>query len=213
MIKAHCNKCQRETNQEILYTETTSWEDEIEEQRVILHGTDVYEMLKCCGCDSIILRHTEYFLDDPSPTFYQYPPAVSRPEPKWLHELNKIDDDELKIVYDLLKEIYSSLHNNSRRLATMGIRALIEHVMINKTGDKGTFSKNLEAFSSYGLISISQEDILNTVLEAGHASMHRAYSPSTEDLHTCMDIAESIIASVYIHPEKEKKLKTKIPKR
>jgi len=95
----------------------------------------------------------------------------------------------------------------------MGIRALIEHVMINKTGDKGSFSKNLESFAAYGLISLSQEDILNTVLEAGHATMHRAYSPSTEDLHTCMDITESIIASVYIHPEKAEKLKTKIPKR
>lgn len=211
MIKAHCNKCQRETNQEIICTETTSWEDEIDEG-VILYGKDVYEMLKCCGCDSIILRHQEYFCDEPSSTFHHYPPAISRPEPKWLHELNNIGD-EGRIIYELLKEIYSSLHNNSRRLATMGIRALIEHVMINKTGDKGSFSQNLEAFAAYGLISLSQEDILNTVLEAGHATMHRAYSPSPEDLHTCMDIAESIIASVYVHPKRAKLLKTKIPKR
>lgn len=219
MIKAHCNRCQRETNQEVLHTETFSWEEIIEEQQVILSGTDIYEMLKCCGCDSIILRHTEYFcgnLDQQGnllPTFHYYPPATSRPEPQWLHELNDINDDEKKINYDLLKEIYSSLHNNSRRLATMGIRALIEHIMIKKAGDKGSFAKNLDSFAAQGLISLSQEDILNTILEAGHATMHRAYSPSTEDLHTCMDITESIIASVYIHPEKAKILKTKIPKR
>ncbi len=50
---------------------------------------------------------------------------------------------------------------------------------------------------------------MKTILEAGHATIHRSYSPSTEDLHTCMDIAESIVASIYIHPEKANKLKGK----
>ena len=45
------------------------------------------------------------------------------------------------------------------------------------------------------------------------ATIHRSYSPSTEDLHTCMDIAESVVESVYIHPQKANALKKKIPKR
>jgi hypothetical protein len=217
IIKAHCNRCQGDTNQEVLHSETFSWEEDIEEHKFRISGTDIYEMLKCRGCDSIILRHTELFcgnLDEKGnllPTFHYYPPAISRPEPQWLHELNDISDDEKKLIHDLMKEIYSSLHNNSRRLATMGIRALIEHIMIKKAGDQGSFSRNLDSFAAQGHISLSQEDILNTVLEAGHATIHRAYSPSTEDLHTCMDITESIIESVYIHPDKAKILKKKIP--
>lgn len=136
-----------------------------------------------------------------------------RTEPKWLHELNTILDNEKEFIHDLMKDIYSSLHNNSRRLATMGIRALLEHIMINKAGDQGSFSKNIDSFAAEGYISLSQEEILKTILEAGHATIHRYYSPSTEDLHTCMDIAESIVASIYIHPEKANKLKDKIPKR
>jgi hypothetical protein len=219
IIKAHCNRCQGDTNQKVLHSETFSWEEDIEEHKFRISGTDIYEMLKCCGCDSIILRHTEWFsgnLDEQGnvyPVFHYYPPAISRTEPKWLHELDTILDDEKELIHDLMKEIYSSLHNNSRRLATMGIRALIEHIMIKKAGDQGSFSKNIDSFAAEGLISLSQEEILKTILEAGHATIHRSYSPSTEDLHTCMDIAESIVASIYIHPDKANKLKQKIPKR
>ncbi len=95
----------------------------------------------------------------------------------------------------------------------MGIRALLVHIMIRKSGDQGSFEKNIDSFAANGHISLSQEEILKTILEAGHATIHRSYSPSTEDLHTCMDIAESIVASIYIHPEKANKLKEKIPKR
>ncbi|MCG2723006.1 MAG: DUF4145 domain-containing protein [Thermodesulfovibrionales bacterium] len=218
IIKAHCNRCQGERNQEVLHSEEFSWEEKLDDGYPI-SGTDIYEMLKCCGCDSIILRHTEWFsgnMDSEGklyPVFHFYPPAISRPEPPWLHELNTILDEEKEFIYDLMKEIYSSLHNNSRRVATMGIRALLEHIMINKVGDRGSFSKNIDALGAEGLISLSQEELLKTILEAGHATIHRAYSPTTEDLHTCMDIAESIVASIYIHPDKANKLKKKIPKR
>jgi hypothetical protein len=219
ITKSHCNRCQRETNQEILYSEEFSWSEDIEEQMITIKGTDIYEMLKCRGCDSITLRHTEWFSENfdehgnLKPIFHYYPPSISRPEPKWLSDLDDLLDEEKSFIHDLMKEIYSSLHNNSRRLATMGIRALIEHIMIKKVGDQGSFSKNLDSFAAQGLISLSQEDILNTVLEAGHATIHRSYSPTNEDLQTCMDITESIVESVYIHPEKANKLKKKIPKR
>jgi hypothetical protein len=217
-IKTHCNRCQGDTNQTVLHSEKFLWEDQFEDGYPI-EGTDIYEMLKCCGCDSIILRHTEWFsgnIDNQGkmyPVFHYYPPAISRTEPTWLHELDTIIDEEKEFIHDLMKEIYSSLHNNSRRLATMGIRALLEHIMINKAGDQGSFSKNIDSFGAQGYISLTQEEILKTILEAGHATIHRAYSPSTEDLHTCMDIAESIVASIYIHPDKANKLKLKIPKR
>ncbi|MDD5154425.1 MAG: hypothetical protein PHR03_07150 [Desulfovibrionales bacterium] len=148
IIKAHCNRCQGERNQEVLHSEEFSWEEKLDDGYPI-SGTDIYEMLKCCGCDSIILRHTEWFsgnMDSEGklyPVFHFYPPAISRPEPAWLHELNTILDEEKEFIYDLMKEIYSSLHNNSRRVATMGIRALLEHIMINKAGDRGSFSKNI----------------------------------------------------------------------
>lgn len=222
-VKSHCNRCQGETNQDVLHSETVKWEEIIDEDEegggFQISGTDIYQMLKCRGCDSITFKYEEWFegnYDERGnrvPEFHYYPPAIYRPEPKWLNDLDSFFEEEQKFIHDLMKEIYSSLHNDSRRLATMGIRALIEHIMIEKVGDQGSFVKNLDTFAAKGLISLSQKDILGAVLEAGHASIHRSYSPTTEDLHTCMDIAESIVESIYIHPNKASKLKGKIPPR
>jgi hypothetical protein len=51
------------------------------------------------------------------------------------------------------------------------------------------------------------------VLEAGHASIHRAYIPKTKQLVTLVDILENIISVVYIHPQKAAALKKGIPAR
>ncbi len=218
--KSHCNTCQRETNQDVLHEEAVEWEYPSDDEHYPPdQGTDIYQMLKCRGCGTISFKNETWIrgnYDEKGnsvPYSYYYPPAIYRPEPKWLNELDSYLEEEQKFVHDLMKEIYSSLHNDSRRLATMGIRALIEHIMIKEVGDQGSFVKNLDAFGAHGLISLSQEDILKTVLEAGHAAIHRSYSPTTEDLHTCMDIAESIVESIYIHPRKAESLKKGIPGR
>lgn len=218
-VKSHCNRCQRETNQDILHSETVKWEDPSDDENYPpTCGTDIYQMLKCCGCDLISFKHVDWMqgrYDDKGndvPEIYFYPPAIYRTEPKWIYDLDWFNDEQ-SFVRKLLKEIYNSLHNGGRRLATMGIRALIEHVMVKKAGDQGSFVKNIDKFAGQGLISISQKDILSAVLEAGHATIHRAYSPTIEDLHTCMDIAESIVEAIYIHPSKAEILKNNIPGR
>jgi hypothetical protein len=43
--------------------------------------------------------------------------------------------------------------------------------------------------------------------------MHRGYTPNPDDLRTLLDIAENLIAAIYIHPERAKKLGKRIPSR
>ena len=95
----------------------------------------------------------------------------------------------------------------------MGIRALIEHVMIQQCGDEGTFAKNIDKFAKDGFISPTQRSFLEIVLEAGHATIHRAYSPKIADLHTCLDLAENLVETLYILPSKVSKLKEGVPNR
>jgi len=49
-------------------------------------------------------------------------------------------------VRGLLAEVYTAFQANARRLATMGVRAVLEAVMIDKVRDNGSFAKNLDAF-------------------------------------------------------------------
>jgi hypothetical protein len=204
--KAHCNSCVGERNHEVLFTEKTSWS--VEEYNI--HGDDTYELLKCGGCDSVMLRHTSWFSEDPVPSIHFYPPAMSRKEPVWLSEMH---GSSAHFAKTLLKEIYVGVQNGMKMIATMGVRSLMEYVMIDSVGDQGTFGQNLSEFAKKGFISDKQRDILDVVLEAGHARTHRAYKPSDEDLATCIDIAENVLQTVYVHPEKAAELKKRVPKR
>ena len=184
-----------------------------------MSGNDSYEMLKCCGCSSIKLRHVEWcseYYDEQGntiPRTLYYPPAAFRPHPRWFVDLMLEVSFKDGNLHDLLSEIYVALRNDQRALAAMGVRALLENVMVEKVGDKGSFSANLKAFETEGYVSRIQRERLDTIFEAGHAAMHRLYKPSKADLITLVDIAESVVESIYIHHSKVERLKKGIPPR
>ena len=217
ILKAHCNQCGGERWHELLHQETVRG-SEVVEHGFQIDWEDRHEMLKCRGCESVSMRHLHWFSEDTEPdgrpavyTSY-YPPAISRREPRWLELVDDIlADDEQRYVVSVLREIYAALHNDARRLASMGIRALIERMMIHKVGDTGSFSGNLAKFESDGFISSKQRERLATILDAGHAAIHRAFNPSKEDLDTLMDITESVVETVYAHEEKTKLLQKRVP--
>lgn len=209
---AHCNRCGPGTNHHVLYSERVEWEDFVEYNDgggFHVEGTHTYELLKCGGCDSVRLRHTET-CSDWSPGerhIIHYPPIISRKAPNWVFETIPRE------AKDLLEEIYRALHADSRRLAAMGIRSLIEVVMTEKVRDRGTFKATLIEFHKEGWISDKHREVLDQTIQAGHAAIHRDYKPTPEDLSTLMDIAEALIASVYVHPARGEALSKKIPQR
>lgn len=204
----------------MLHEEDQPWSEEYE-PGIYISGSNSYKMIKCCGCDSVKLRHSKWFSESmdeygrPYVDVTYYPPATSRPEPAWLKDLSDdfLASDEQQYIVQLLHEIYSALHNDSRRLATMGARALLEHIMVAKVGDRGSFVKNLDAFESEGYLSVKQREIIEPILEAGHAAIHRGFHPGTEDVNTVIEITESLVATTYVHSGKASKLKDRVPKR
>jgi len=145
---------------------------------------------------------------------HYYPPAIFRRPPNWNHGglLSRIDFEH-GLKGRLLKEIYVCLQNKCERAGVMLIRALLEHIFIEKVGDKGTFGGNLDEFEKQGFIAKVDRNSIRDVLEAGHATMHRGFLPSGSDLMTIMDIVESLIERLYVHPKQTKKLKENIPRR
>lgn len=156
--------------------------------------------------------HESWFSENDGSTITYYPPASARPEPGWFRDLWKSTPPGA-VVEELIKEIYTALHNGSLRLAAIGVRSLLEHMMIEKVGDKGTFGRNVAAFRDAKLITDPQAEFLTTTLEAGHASTHRAWKPTTNQMEILMDLTESVIEAVYVLPGKLAELKAKIPPR
>lgn len=213
--KSFCNECVAERNHSILHAEL----DTGSENEDSYHWTVKNEMLKCLGCDTISLRRT--ITDNaeidrsgrPIPTEYHFPPAAFRRKPDWVSELSLrfIFHADKEFLRDLIDEIYVCIQNDCRRSAGMAIRALLEQVMIDKVGDHKSFVKNIREFENNGFISESQKEFLETVIEAGHATMHRAYKPSKKDIISLVNITESVIESCYVNEHRTAELKKRIP--
>lgn len=210
ITKAHCNTCGGDRNHEILHSEKTTWED----PEYPVSGSDTYATLKCCGCDNVKLRHTSWCSeDDGEPTVNYFPPSIFRRSPEWFSELWLELSSEDEFVEQLLKEIYVALQHNLPSLAAMGVRSLLEKIMISKTDDHGSFVKNIAEFERLGYVSRIQRERLEAILEAGHATIHRTYKPSKKDVITLVDLTEHIVETVYLHEKKVAALKQRVPPR
>jgi hypothetical protein len=198
------------SNEQIVY------EEEGELCGTTLTWKEVYIMLQCCGCGSVSLKHESFCEDEEHPTTIKtYPPRQFRKMPAWVQEIEWKEEEANTFAFipRLLKEIYGSLYSEHRAVSAMGIRALLDLVMIEKIGDRGSFAKNIAAFQNEGFISQLQRTLLDPTLEFGHASMHRNYVPKMTELITALDITESLVHTLYILPAKAQSLGEAVPKR
>ncbi len=207
--KAHCNECDGVRNHMVLKVEEARWTNDEHG----FSGGETWEMLKCSGCDGVKLRNTSWDTETEGTKVVYFPPATFRRQPRWMLLLWLELAPEDVFVEELLQEVYVAFYQGLTRLATMGIRSLIEQIMISKTGDQGSFIKNMSEFERLGYVSNIQRARLDAILEAGHAAIHRAYSPTTQDVHTLLDITEHIVEAVYVHGDKVAELRKNIPRR
>ncbi len=94
----------------------------------------------------------------------------------------------------------------------MGIRAALENVMKEKVGDH-KFVVMVDKFQEAGYLSVRQAFTLNSLLDAGHAAVHRDWEPTDEDISILLDITETVIETVYLHEAKAQALDERVPKR
>jgi hypothetical protein len=179
-----------------------------------------FETLKCCGCDKVKIRHINWdsaYVSEEGDSYVittYFPAAVSRREPQWIQHPPYFNVREsFMTILGLFREVYIALRNDCRRLAAMGVRSVIEHIMIEQVGDNGSFRSNLKSLEAAGFISTKQAETLYAIIEAGNATTHRGFMPSEQDLSTLLNIAESLYETVYIHPLQADYLKKRIPPR
>ena len=121
-----------------------------------------------------------------------YPPRIARRVPKWK---DKLSDD----IEKLLEEVYTALQADSRSLAMMGARALIDMVILDKVGDVGTFGQKIAKLQTDGYLSDKNRETLRAALEVGNAASHRGHRPTQEHVDTVIDIVENLLQSTILH--------------
>ena len=218
---AHCNTCGGERSHTVNYEHSENWRDEItDDRRDDIHGIDKYEVLKCAGCGHVVFRqtalHSQVTDDDGNeePMITYSPRPIFRRKPSLLSTVGGgLQFIPINFISELTDEIYTTLHSDCRRLTAMGIRALLEHVIIDKVGDKRSFKRNLKEFQDRGYLSESEKHLIESALEVGHASIHRDYKPELDILLSCLDISEALIKRLYLLPLQVEAINKVIPKR
>lgn len=202
----HCNKCSHKTKHELLIKRSQPGSEPYDEEFDISWCT-TWWVFECCGCGNVTLKRTFWFSEwNPGELEVEYyPPQVSRRTPEWADKLSFE-------VSSLLEEIYTALHADSRRLALMGARTIVDMFMLEKIGDIGGFAQKLNELEKQGYISTRNKKILEAALNAGSAAAHRGYDPGIKEVNHVIDIVENLLQTDVLETAANH-LSTKTPKR
>lgn len=96
----------------------------------------------------------------------------------------------------------------------MGIRAVVERMMVDRCGDNHTFDANMKAFFEAGYVApLEQTSFRDVLIEAGHAAMHRGWSPTASQINALLDSVERLIDAVYFEANRSAGIRKGIPAR
>jgi hypothetical protein len=85
--------------------------------------------------------------------------------------------------------------------------------MIDKVNDHGSFKNNLDEMEKAGYLSSRQRIDLDTILQSGHATIHRKWEPTDDQITTILDIAENLVERIYVHGPRVERLARAVPPR
>jgi hypothetical protein len=165
-----------------------------------------WQILRCCGCDSITVVVKENSTDFKTPNEIYYPPRQIRKIPRWFEQTSP----QCQL---LIREIYMAMHSDCMTLAAMGTRTLLDIMLLEMLGDIGGFQQKLREAVNRRYFTPKQMDTINTAIEAGHAATHRGFRPTEEQLYDVLDIVEHALMGQYALAETSGRLKKSVPGR
>lgn len=201
ILKAHCNKCRGLTNSWVRAEHTVTGNDGP------ISWSDSFEVLQCCGCDTLSVRQEHWFSEWDEMDYDEYGRMVMRPgikevyfpaptvraKPEWF---DTIGDEVLRNVLD---ELYAALNAGLNVLASIGVRTLLDRASYLLIGDpRGGFEGKLSALQTGGHISVQEKTTLEAVADTGNASAHRGYTPTVERLGHIVDIIENFLHRAFV---------------
>jgi Domain of unknown function (DUF4145) len=204
--RAPCRRCLNQTSHTVLARHCSQEDFEIPDWGPAQYER-TFELLECAGCGTVLLREVSIFSETPnSPTVIYYPPPVTRPAPPWRGSL----PEELR---SLLNEVYSALYADSRCLAMMGTRTVLDMVLLQKVGDVGSFADKLKELERLGFIGTRNREFLTAAVEAGSAAAHRGFMPEITDLGHVLDVVENVLQAIYVLEDAAAELRRVTPPR
>lgn len=116
-------------------------------------------------------------------------------------------------IQDLMWEIHFAAKNELSALPSMGLRAVVDWVCNDEVGDVGGLGQKLNLLRERGYITQSDRELIENVVEVGHASVHRSYFPRCNDLELVIRIIQRLLEGVYVLGAASESSRDSVPKR
>ena len=203
-IRSFCNGCQQDTRHKIVGNcSRQRREGDGQFPRII---DEHWQMLQCCGGESIKVFVKEGSTDFKSPRETHYPARQIRKMPRWFGQTSPQ-------CQDLIREVYMAMHTDCMTLSAMGTRTLLDVMLLEMFGDIGGFAAKLKEAVTQGFFTDVQKDTIYAAVDAGNAASHRGFKPTESQLSDVLDIVEHALMSHYVLAASSGRLKSVVPPR
>jgi hypothetical protein len=209
-FRVTCNYCDGDTVHKVLSSVSLSAQEDLGRGDFINYWGN-YQIIQCQGCRAISFRKTSgddqsWDLDEDGEPFENpelFPGRLRGRKPlKNAWHLPK----DIRGIYD---ETHRALCDKIKTLSAIGIRALVESVCKNKGADGKNLEDKINALVPLGILTKEGADVLHGTRFLGNQAAHELAEPTEEELDTAMDVVENLLFTVYVLPEKAKKLPKK----
>lgn len=146
-----------------------------------------------------ILTHTPA---NQNPPKNSYPRTMGR-DP--IPDLDEFLPPKIKRIYG---EVLQALNNGLPVLAGIGLRALIEAMCTDHQAKGKDLRAKINAMASMGVLAKAQSDLLHTHRFLGNVAAHEIEAAHPRELIAAIDIAETMIKTIYILPHLSASIKT-----
>ncbi len=177
------------------------------------YGEYHHQLLQCMGCSAV--RYRRFIMDDNHRDEITGLAAPHReelfPASTIGQRANSLSDSGAALIpSDVLKmyeETVAALNANALTLAGGGLRATVEAICLNQGITNGSLEKKINALVDKQLLTNAQGDLLHEERYIGNAALHEMATPTADDIEDGLQIVEGLVSTIYILPEKAKRLK------
>lgn len=208
IISVLCWRCVIKTNHLVMYSVDRTASGGIEDE---FWWTDIYQIVKCNGCDNLSFRHASYFSEDliidnegnwiPNIKITLYPSRIAERKPPNGMEFVPF---QIRSIYE---ETILAIGASQPILAGIGIRALIESVCNEKKAAGVNLAAKIDDLVRLNVLTKEGADVLHHLRILGNVAAHEVKPLSENKLSIALDIVDNLLKSVYIIPNRAKTLK------
>lgn len=206
--KIPCRSCDGFTNHEVTSSARIDWSI----FGGSIDGVNIYEIIKCLGCDNISFRtcssDSEDYSEDPVTGEYTRT-EVENIYPKRLAGRKSMEGEyflpaKIKEIYN---ETHSALLSKLDILASVGIRTLIEAVCLEEKAEGKDLQTKINNLVTKNVLTNKSAEILHKTRFLGNKSAHEITAPSNEELLVTFEIAENLLRNLYVIPKRAHQLR------